>query len=111
MFEAAILFKLLSTSILETCKRFESLVCCLKGICVHPYTIPPAKLAPDVGIMGCLWSENDAIMSWWRLISNLRLLHTSIFDIYKVLEPLVCSLKGIWVHPYVEKTSYLMLNE
>jgi hypothetical protein len=31
---------------------------------------------------------------------HLRLLHTSILDIYKVFEPLVCCLKGIWVHPY-----------
>jgi hypothetical protein len=31
----------------------------------------------------------------------LRPLHTSLLDIYKVIEPLVCCLeKGIWVHPY-----------
>ena len=28
-----------------------------------------------------------------------RLLHTSILDIYKVFEPLVHCLKGIWVQP------------
>ncbi len=31
---------------------------------------------------------------------HLRPLHTSMFDIHKVFEPLVCCLKGIWVHPY-----------
>jgi hypothetical protein len=30
----------------------------------------------------------------------LRLLQTSILDIYKVFELLVCCLKGIWVQPY-----------
>ncbi len=31
---------------------------------------------------------------------HLRLISTSILDIYKVLEPLICFLKGIWVYPY-----------
>jgi hypothetical protein len=31
---------------------------------------------------------------------HLKPLHTSIVDIYIVFEPLVCCLKGIWVHPY-----------
>jgi hypothetical protein len=31
---------------------------------------------------------------------HLRPLHTSILDIHKVFEPLVCCLKGIWLHPY-----------
>jgi len=63
MVEAAILFKLHSASILDIYKMFESLLCCLRVICVHPSTIPLAKFAPDLGILGCLWSENGAIMS------------------------------------------------
>jgi hypothetical protein len=35
-----------------------------------PYTVTPAKLAPDLGSQGHLWSENDAITSWLRLIST-----------------------------------------
>ena len=31
---------------------------------------------------------------------HLRLLHTSILDIYKVFEPLVCCLKAICLHPH-----------
>jgi hypothetical protein len=31
---------------------------------------------------------------------HLRPLHTSIVDIYKVFELLVCCLKGIWFHPH-----------
>ncbi len=31
---------------------------------------------------------------------HLRPLHTSILDIYQVCEPLVCCLKGKWVHSY-----------
>ena len=57
----------LNTSILDIHKVFEALVCCLKGIWVHPYTIPLANMAPDLGYLGCLWSGNDAIMSWLRL--------------------------------------------
>ena len=38
----------LHTSMLDMYKVFELLVCCLKGIWVHPYTIPWANLAPDL---------------------------------------------------------------
>ena len=69
MVKAHILFILLPTSILDMYKLFELSVCCLKGTCVHPYTIPPAKLAPDLGILDCLWSGNDAIMAWLKLPS------------------------------------------
>ena len=31
---------------------------------------------------------------------HLRPLHTSMFDMYKMFEQLVCFCKGIWVHPY-----------
>jgi hypothetical protein len=31
---------------------------------VHPYSVTPARLAPDLGSQGLLWSENDAISSW-----------------------------------------------
>jgi len=38
MVEAAILFKLLPTTILDIDKVFEPLVCCFKGIWVHLFT-------------------------------------------------------------------------
>ncbi len=51
---------------------FEVLFCCLKGLWVHPYTILlVAKLAPDFELLGHLWSGNDAITLWLRLISTL----------------------------------------
>jgi hypothetical protein len=57
MFEAAIHLRPLPTSMLDLFKLFESLVCCLKGIWVHPsYTIPLFKLAQDLEILGHLWS-------------------------------------------------------
>jgi hypothetical protein len=31
---------------------------------------------------------------------HLRLLHTSIVDIYKVFKPLICCLMGLCVHLY-----------
>jgi hypothetical protein len=70
MVEANIHLGPLHTSILDIYKVFGLLVCCLKGIWVHPYTITPAKLAPDLGIQIHLRSKNDAIISWLRLIST-----------------------------------------
>jgi hypothetical protein len=70
MFEADIHFRPLHTSILDIYKVFELLICCLRGIWVHPCTVRPAKLAPDLGSESHLWSENDAIMSWLRLMST-----------------------------------------
>jgi len=51
---------------------------------------------------------NSGSLVEWKLCHNvmveadihLSLLHTFIVDIYNVLEPLLCCLKGIWVHPY-----------
>jgi hypothetical protein len=70
MFEADIHLRLLHTSILDIYKVFEPLVCCLKDIWLHPYTITLAKLPPDLGIQVHLRSGNDAITSWLRLIST-----------------------------------------
>jgi hypothetical protein len=71
---------------------------------MHPYNhytgqVAPARLAPDLGSQGHLWSDNDVITSWLRLISTSDL-HASLLCIYKVFELLVCGLKGVLVHPY-----------
>ncbi len=92
MFEADIHLRLLHTSTVGIYKVFEPLVCCHKGIWLHPYTITPAKLAPDLG------SQCHNIM--FEADIYLRLLHASILDIYKMFEPLVCCIKGIWVQLY-----------
>jgi hypothetical protein len=68
MVETDIHFRPLHTSILDIYKVFETLVCCLKGIWLHPYTVTPAKLPPDLGIQVHLMSGNDATMSLLRLI-------------------------------------------
>jgi hypothetical protein len=70
MFEANIHLRPLHTSILGMFKVLEPLVCCLKGIWVHPYTLTPAKPTPDLGTNGHLRSGNDVIMSWLRLMST-----------------------------------------
>jgi hypothetical protein len=70
MVEADIHLRLLPASSLDINKVFEPLACCLKGIWVLPYSVTPAKLAPDLGCQGHLWSENDAMTSWLRLIST-----------------------------------------
>ncbi len=55
MVEADIHLRLLDTSILDIYKVFEPLICCLKGVWMHPHTVTLAKLASDLGscsIMG-----------------------------------------------------------
>jgi hypothetical protein len=69
MFEADTHIRLKHTSIVDMNKVLEPLLCWIKGIWVHPYTITPAKLAPDLGIQVNLWSKNDVITSCLRLIS------------------------------------------
>jgi hypothetical protein len=61
MFEADIHLRLLHISILDIYKVFEPLVCSLKGIWMHTYTITQYKLAQDLGIQIHLRSGNDAI--------------------------------------------------
>jgi hypothetical protein len=90
--EADIHLRLLYTSIVDIYKGFEPLVCCLKGIWLHSYTVTLAKLPPDLG------SQCHNVM--FEADIYLRLLHTSILVKYKVFEPLVCCLKGIWAQPY-----------
>jgi hypothetical protein len=99
MVEANIHFRPLHTSILDISKVFETLVCCLKGIWLHPYAITLAKFPPDLRIQVHLMSGNDATTSWLRLIftSDHFIL---ILDIYNMFEPLGCCLKGIWLHCY-----------
>ena len=70
MIEANIHLRPLHTSTSYIYTVFELLFCCLKAIWLHPYTVTPAKLAPDLGSQGHLWTENDAITSWLRLIST-----------------------------------------
>jgi hypothetical protein len=69
MVEANIPLRLLPTSILDIYKVLEPVLYCLKGIWVHPYTLTPAKLTPDLGIQVHLWSGSDAMTSWLRPIS------------------------------------------
>ncbi len=99
MVEADIHLRPLHTSKVDICKVFKPLVCCLKVVCVHPYTVTPAMLAPDLGSRSLVewkWCHNVMV----EADIHFRLLHTSILDIYKVFETFVCCLKGIWMHPY-----------
>ncbi len=50
MVEADTHLRLLPTSISDIYRVFELLVCCLKGIWMHPYTLPQSKLAWDFGM-------------------------------------------------------------
>jgi hypothetical protein len=69
-FEAVIYLRLFCTSLIAIYKLFESLVCFLNGIWLHPYTIAAAKLPPEWGSQSHLRSENEATTSCLRLIST-----------------------------------------
>ena len=70
MVEADIHLRPLHTSIVGMYIVFGPLLCCLKGIWVHPYTVTLAKLSPDLGIQVHLRIWNDAMTSYPRLIST-----------------------------------------
>ncbi len=89
MDEADVPLKLLHVSILDTYKVIESLVCRLKGTLVHPYTITPARLAPDLGTQGqsdwivvidCAAAVDAAatILSWLLWAGGLTLLTVTV---------------------------------
>ncbi len=70
MVEANIHLRPLHTSILDMYKEIKPLVCCLKGIWLHPYTVIPVKLAPDFGIQVHLRRGHDATTSCLKLMST-----------------------------------------
>ena len=67
MVETNIQLILLHTFILDIYKVLAPLLCCLKDIWVHPYTIPSAKLSPELGILVHLGSKTDVINLCLRL--------------------------------------------
>jgi hypothetical protein len=70
--------KLLFTSILDTYKVIEQIDMLSMGIQYQPYTVIPTLLGSDFGALGQLWSQNDEIMSWFRLTSPQTASHIHI---------------------------------
>jgi hypothetical protein len=69
------------------------------GIQYHPCTVIPTLLhGSDFGVRGHLLSQNDVMMPWLGL--RVKLLPTSILDIYKVFENIDMLSIGIWLQPY-----------
>ncbi len=64
--------KWLPVSILDVYKVFEHIDMLSIGIKYQPDTVIPTQLCSDFGVLGHMWSQNDAIVSWLRLtaISN-----------------------------------------
>ncbi len=65
MVEADRHIRLLPKSKLDISKVFELLTCCLKGICVHPYTNTQAKLAQDFQLWGTCGMEMMWLHHGW----------------------------------------------
>ena len=72
MFEADRHLKLLLTSILDIYKVFEHYDVLSIGIKLQPYTytVILTLLGSNLGVLGHLWSHNDAIMSCLRLTAS-----------------------------------------
>ncbi len=94
MFEADIQFRPLHTSILDIHKVFGPSVCCLKGIWVHPNTtntVTPAKLAPDLGILGSLWTVKMVTLrhswGWYPLQTASHILIRHIQSVWALCMP------------------------
>jgi hypothetical protein len=63
MVEADINLRLIPISISDKNYIFKLMVCCLTGMWEHPYAIIQAKLAPDFGFWGHLWSAAATAMA------------------------------------------------
>jgi hypothetical protein len=71
MVEADGHLKLLTTSILDMYKVFEHIDMLSTCIQYQPYrVILTLLLGSDFGVLSNLWSRNDVIMSWLRLIAT-----------------------------------------
>jgi hypothetical protein len=70
MVKADIHLRPLYKTIFYIYKVFETLICCLKDIWLHPYTVTLAKFSQVLGIQVHLRSGDDAITSWLTLIST-----------------------------------------
>ncbi len=68
MVDADTHLKLPPTFILDIYKGIEHIDMLSMGIQYHPYTVKLTLLGSDFGVLGHLWSQNDEIMSWLRLI-------------------------------------------
>jgi hypothetical protein len=96
MVEADSHLKLLPTSILDICKVFAHIDMLSMGIQYQPYTVIPTLLCSDFGALGCLWSQHDRIRITVEADSHLKLLPTSLLDIYKVFEHIDMLSICIW---------------
>ncbi len=95
MFEADNQLKLPPTSIWDIYKVFEHIDMLPIGMQYHPYTVIPTLLSLDLGFWVTCW------VTWYDYVmveadSHLKLLTTSILDIYKVFEHIDMLSIGIW---------------
>ncbi len=65
----------------------------------QPYTIIPTLLGSDFGALGHLSSQNDVIMSWWRLTATSNCFPHP-YQTYKVFEHIDMLSMGIQQQPY-----------
>ncbi len=70
MVEADSHLKLFPASILDVYNVFEHIDMLSIGIWYQPYTIIPTLLGSDCGVLGHLWSQNDVIVSQFRLTAT-----------------------------------------
>ncbi len=62
--------KLLPASILDIYKVFGHIDMLSIGIQYQPFKVITILLGSDFSVLDDLWSQNDVIMSWWRLAAT-----------------------------------------
>jgi hypothetical protein len=62
--------KLLSASILDLYEVFGHIDMLSIGIQYQPFKVITILLGSDFSVLGDLWSQNNVIMSWWRLTAT-----------------------------------------
>jgi hypothetical protein len=82
--------KLLPTSTLDIYQVFEHIDRLSIGIQQHPYTVIPTLLGSDFGVLGHLWSQNDAICRNWG------------WQTHQTASPIhIGHIPSVWAHWYV----------
>jgi hypothetical protein len=70
MIEADNHLKMLPAYILDFYKKIVHIDMLSIGIQYQPCKVIPTLLCSDSGVLGHLWSQNDVIMSRWRLMAT-----------------------------------------
>ncbi len=87
-------FKPLLPSLLNIYKIVEHIEILSTGIQFQSYTVIPTILLCDVGVLGHMSSQNDAIMSWLRLTATSNRIPHPYWTYTKFMSTLIYCFKA-----------------